>query len=111
MLAAILLRGNYDGLASVLPLATAVIGLDIVYSTMLRLVYRQMTYTLDFMLLLLLNISVMFQSCFGRCRICVQALCNVYFSTCHVSAWIFADAQSCVDPIQKDCAVLYFGVR
>ncbi len=97
MLAAILLRGNYDGLASVLPLATAVIGLDIVYSTMLRLVYRQMTYTLDFMLLLLLNISVMFQSCFGGAGFafkhyvtCILALvmCQLGFLLTRNHAWI-----------------------
>lgn len=65
MLLAVLMRGNYDALQDILPLAIAVIGLDIVYSAVLRLIYRQMTYTLDFVLLLLINISVIFQSCFG----------------------------------------------
>lgn len=65
MLLAILLRGKYDTPQDILPLAAAVIGLDIVYSAVLRLCYRQMTYTLDFVLLLLINISVIFQSCFG----------------------------------------------
>lgn len=65
MLLAILLRGKFDTPQDILPLSAAVIGLDIVYSAMLRLCYRQMTYTLDFVLLLLINISVIFQSCFG----------------------------------------------
>lgn len=65
MLLAILLRGKFDTPQDILPLSAAVIGLDIVYSAVLRLCYRQMTYTLDFVLLLLINISVIFQSCFG----------------------------------------------
>ena len=86
MLLAILLRGNYDAVQDLLPLTVAVLGLDIVYSIVLRLFYRQMTYTSDFMLLLLLNISVIFQSCFG----------GVGFSVKHYatsgSAWKIAAA-------------------
>lgn len=97
MLLAILLRGNCDGLQTLLPLATAVIGLDIVYSSVLRLIYKQMTYTLDFMLLLLLNISVMFQSCFGGVGFalkhyvtCILALvmCQIGFLLTRNHAWI-----------------------
>lgn len=58
-------RGNYDTPQDILPLTVAVIGLDIVYSIVLHFMCRQMTYTLDFVLLLLVNISVIFQSCFG----------------------------------------------
>lgn len=65
MLLAILLRGKYNAPQDIMPLAAAVIGLDIVYTVILRFIYKQMTYTLDFMLLLLLNISVIYQSCFG----------------------------------------------
>ena len=48
MLLAILLRGKYDTPQDILPLAVAVIGLDLTYSIVLRFLYRQMTYTLDF---------------------------------------------------------------
>lgn len=65
MLFAIILRGRYDTMQDVMLLAIAVIGLDVVYTVVLRFFYRQMTYTLDFVLLLLVNISVIFQSCFG----------------------------------------------
>ena len=46
MLLAILLRGKYDTPQDILPLAVAVIGLDLTYSIVLRFLYRQMTYTL-----------------------------------------------------------------
>ena len=55
MLLAILLRGKYDTPQDILPLAVAVIGLDLTYSIVLRFLYRQMTYTLDFVLLLLIR--------------------------------------------------------
>ncbi|MFR0949834.1 MAG: hypothetical protein ACLSFT_04315 [Ruminococcus callidus] len=61
MLLAILLRGKYDTPQDILPLAVAVIGLDLTYSIVLRFLYRQMTYTLDFVLLRL-STSV---SCFN----------------------------------------------
>lgn len=65
MLSAVVLRGNYDNIQQVYPLAIAVLGLDLVYIITLRFFYNQMTYTMDFLLLLLLNISVIFQSCFS----------------------------------------------
>lgn len=97
MLLAIFLRGNYDGLQDLLPLTAAVIGLDVAYSSVLRLIYKQMTYTLDFMLLLLLNISVIFQSCFGGVRFalkhyitCILALimCQIGFLLTRNHMWI-----------------------
>lgn len=86
MLLAILLRGNYDAVQDLLPLTVAVLGLDIVYSIVLRLFYRQMTYTSDFMLLLLLNISVIFQSCFGGIGFSVKhyATCILALILCQV---------------------------
>ena len=41
MLLAILLRGKYDTPQDILPLAVAVIGLDLTYSIVLRFLYRQ----------------------------------------------------------------------
>lgn len=97
MLLAILLRGKYDTPQDILPLAVAVIGLDLTYSIVLRFLYRQMTYTLDFVLLLLINISVMFQSCFGGVGFaakhyvtCIVALavCQVGFLLTRNHVWI-----------------------
>ena len=65
MLLAVLFRGNYETIQDLAPLTIAVLGLDVVYIIVLRFFYKQMTYTTDFLLLLILNISVIFQSCFG----------------------------------------------
>ena len=65
MLLTVLLRGNSENAADILPLSAAVLGLDLVYIAVCQLFYKQMTYTSDFMLLLLLGLSVIFQSCFG----------------------------------------------
>ena len=97
MLLAVLLRGNYDTPQDILPLTVAVIVLDIVYSIVLHFMYRQMTYTLDFVLLLLVNISVIFQSCFGGVGFaakhyitCVIALvmCQIGFLLTRNHVWI-----------------------
>ncbi len=80
MLAAILLRGKYDVPQDIMPLATAILGLDIIYSATLRLFYKQMTYTLDFILLLLLGISVIYQSCFGGAGFAVK-----HYITCVIA--------------------------
>lgn len=65
MLLAVLFRGNYETIQDLFPLSSAVLGLDFIYIIVLRFFYKQMTYTTDFLLLLVLNISVIFQSCFG----------------------------------------------
>ena len=92
-----LLRGKYENPQQIIPLAVAVIGLDIVYCTVLKLFYKQMTYTLDFMLILLLNISVIFQSCFGSIGFsfkhyitCIVALvaCQLGFLLTRNHMWI-----------------------
>lgn len=97
MLTAILLRGSYDAPQDVTPLAAAVLGLDIIYSCALRFFYKQMTYTLDFMLLLLLGISVIYQSCFGgvgfalkHYATCIVALvmCQIGFLLTRNHVWI-----------------------
>lgn len=49
MLGVVLLRGNYDQPTDIIPLAAAVIGLDIAYYIVMRF-FNQMTYTVDFML-------------------------------------------------------------
>ena len=64
LLAIILFRGNYEAVTDVGLLAAIVLGTDLIYFCVLRLM-RQATYTADFALVLLLNMSVIFQSCFG----------------------------------------------
>ena len=88
MLLAVLFRGNYKTIQDLAPLTIAVLGLDVVYIIVLRFFYKQMTYTTDFLLLLILNISVIFQSCFGGIGFaakhyitCIMALicCQIMF--------------------------------
>jgi len=65
MLAAVLFRGNYKDITDMLQLTTAVFALDIVYMIVIRFFYKQMTYTTDYLLLMIMGCSVIFQSCFG----------------------------------------------
>ena len=64
MLAVVFFNGNYEDTSVVLKLAEIVIGFDLVYFIVM-LFYKQMTYSIDFMLLLVLNMSLIFQSCYG----------------------------------------------
>lgn len=97
MILTALLRGNCDALEILLPLTVAVLGLDIVYAFVCRLFYKQMTYTSDFLLLLLLGLSVIFQSYFGSVGFatkhyitCIIALvmCQIGFLLTRNHAWI-----------------------
>ncbi len=64
MLGIVLVRGNYEAPADFALLTAGVLALDIVYLIVTR-IYKQMTYTTDFMLLCVLGMSLIFQSCFG----------------------------------------------
>ena len=88
MLAAVLFRGNYKDITDMIPLTTAVFALDIVYMIVIRFFYKQMTYTTDYLLLMIMGCSVIFQSCFGSVGFaskhyitCVLALvcCQIMF--------------------------------
>ena len=61
MMAAVLFRGNYNDVTELLPLTIAVFSLDIVYMLAMRIFYKQMTYTTDYLLLLIIGCSVIFQ--------------------------------------------------
>ena len=65
MLFNIYVNGNYSNARDVVVLGTAVLLTDIIYFVVM-LFFRQTTYTLDFLLILILNISFIFQSCFGE---------------------------------------------
>lgn len=64
MLGDVFLNGNYDSTLSPTILAIAVLGLDIGFF-MVMSTLKQSTYTVDMLLLLIINMSNIFQSCFG----------------------------------------------
>lgn len=94
MLAAVFLGGADTGTA--LLLAAGVIGLDIAYFIIMPF-FRQQAYSIDFLLLLVLNMSVIFQSCFGGVEFafkhwitCIVALgaCRVGYILCRDHKWL-----------------------
>ena len=64
MLFNVFYNGSYDDVNAVFVLMAAVIGLDAVYFIIMPF-FRQQTYAVDFMLILILNMGLIFQSCFG----------------------------------------------
>ena len=96
MLAVVFFNGNYEDTSVVLKLAEIVIGFDLVYFIVM-LFYKQMTYSIDFMLLLVLNMSLIFQSCFGGVGFaakhlitCIAAIiaCRAGYLLCRNHKWI-----------------------
>ncbi len=96
MLLNVLVNGNYSSINDVFMLMGAVLGLDIVYFVVM-LFYKQMSFAIDFLLLLILNMSVIFQSCFGGVHLsvkhyilCITALiaCRAGHLLCRNHKWI-----------------------
>lgn len=96
MLLNIFANGNYAAKKDVFILAGAVLGLDIVYFIVM-LFYKQMSYTIDFLLIFILNMSVIFQSGFGEIHLelkhyatCIAALiaCRAGYLLCRSHKWI-----------------------
>lgn len=96
MLFNVFANGNYSDVSDVIVLAAAVLGLDAAYFIIMPF-FRQQTYAVDFMLLLILNMSVIFQSCFGEVHFsikhfitCITALiaCRVGYILCRDYRWI-----------------------
>lgn len=96
MLLNIFVNGNYADVNDVIFLAAAVLGLDLVYFIVM-LFFKQMTFTVDFLLLLVLNMSVIFQSGFGEIHLsikhfatCIAALvaCRAGYLICRNHKWI-----------------------
>ena len=58
------LNGVYDDAAAVIILSAFVIASDVIYFMILG-TFTQDTYTVDYLLVLIANISLIFQSCFG----------------------------------------------
>ena len=61
MLGIVFVRGSFESPMDLAYLAIAVLGFDLV-GIIAAAVYRQMTYTLDLMLLAILSMSLIFQS-------------------------------------------------
>ena len=86
MLCNIWFNGSYGEPRDIAVLGAAVIILDIIYFVVI-LFFKQMSYVLDFLLILILNMSVIFQSCFDRtfdtkhyitCIVCLAAAKGAY---------------------------------
>ena len=80
MMLNVFINGKYDSPKDVILLAGAVLGIDLVYFVAM-LFFKQMTYAIDFLLIFILNMSLIFQSCFGGVHLnfkhllmCVAAL-------------------------------------
>ena len=73
MLGIVLVRGKYEQPLDLVYLALAVLGFDLA-GIIAAAIYRQMTYTLDLMLLAILNMSLIFQSCFGGVHLSIKHL-------------------------------------
>lgn len=79
MLLNVYLHGNTESLTNVIVLASAVIMLDLTWFIVMRL-FRQRSFAIDFLLILILNMSVIFQSCFGGVHLSMK-----HYITCIVS--------------------------
>lgn len=64
-LGAVWLNGNYSSVFEVIKLAVIVIATDIIYFVITG-VLEQDTYTIDHLMVLIVNIGLIFQSCFGE---------------------------------------------
>lgn len=96
MLINVFFNGNYSDPKAPIALAAAVIGLDAAYFIIMPF-FKQRTYAVDFMLLLILNMSVIFQSCFGEVHFdikhfitCISAIvaCRLGYLLCRDHRWI-----------------------
>lgn len=96
MLMNVYTNGKYDSVNDIITLSAAVIGLDAIYFIIMPF-FKQRTYAVDFMLLLILNMSMIFQSCFGGVHFdakhfitCIAALvsCRIGYIACRNHRWI-----------------------
>ena len=83
MLLNVYFNGNYTEVRDVAVLGAAVLILDISYFIVI-LLFKQTSYVLDFLLILVLNMSFIFQSCFGKVGFDVKHLitCIVCLASC-----------------------------
>lgn len=96
MLANVFINGSYDSVSQPVVLAAAVLLLDVAYF-IIMLFFRQTSYAVDFLLILVLNMSVIFQSCFGGIHFSVKhyitaivalAACRGGYLLCRDYKWL-----------------------
>ena len=96
MLVNVFVNGSYSSVTDPVVLACAVGMLDVAYFIVVML-FRQTSYTIDFLLVLVLNMGVIFQSCFGGVHLSVKhyitaiaalAACRGGFLLCRNYKWI-----------------------
>lgn len=96
MLLNIFFNGNIAQSRDFSILASAVLGLDIIYFVIM-LFFKQMTYSTDFVLILVLNMSLIFQSGFGEISLSVKHFitiiaaliaCRFGYLICRNHKWI-----------------------
>ncbi len=96
MLFNVFYNGNYDDVSAVITLSAAVIGLDAVYFIIMPF-FKQQTYAVDLMLIFILNMGLIFQSCFGEVSfqmkhfitiIAALAACRIGYLLCRDHRWI-----------------------
>lgn len=96
MLLNVFVNGNYADVNDVIILSAAVLCVDLAYFVIM-LFFKQMTYTIDFLLIFILNMSVIFQSGFGGIHLslkhlitCIAALiaCRAGYLLCRSHKWI-----------------------
>ena len=71
MLTIVFIKGQYDSIMSPIILSAIILGSDILYFFILKFL-KQNTYTFDILLITVLNMSVIFQSCFGKVGFAVK---------------------------------------
>ncbi len=71
LLIIVFVKGNYDNIMNPMILSAAVLGLDFIFFIALHFM-KQNTYAFDILLVTVLNISVIFQSCFGKVGFAVK---------------------------------------
>ena len=65
MLGVVFFKGNYDSYNAPIILSMYIVLFDIVYSIIISR-RKQSVYTIDYIFMFILNMSVIFQSCFGK---------------------------------------------
>lgn len=65
LLTIVFVKGNYDSIFSPMLLSTIILASDMIYFFILKFL-KQNTYTFDILLITVLNMSVIFQSCLGE---------------------------------------------
>ena len=71
MLTIVFIKGQYDSIMLPIILSAILLGSDILYFFILKFL-KQNTYTFDILLITVLNMSVIFQSCFGKVGFAVK---------------------------------------